>query len=127
MRTMTGEKGNDGWVDGEEVIVYQRCAPCGHLWYFMRGFCPNCGARDPEKIKASGKGQVCAATLVHRAPSEELRHRAPYLIVMVDADEGFRLMAHGEPSLAIGDRVQVRFTEFGSRLVPYFERLPQTD
>jgi uncharacterized OB-fold protein len=47
----------------------------------------------------------------------------PYNIVLVDTEEGFRMMAHGVNDLAIGDRVSARFTEFAGRLVPYFEKL----
>ena len=112
-----------GWIDGEKAIVYQRCSACKHIWYFKRSFCPNCGVRDPQRIEASGAGRVCAASMVHRAPSDQLRPYAPYMVVMIDADEGFRLMAHGDPSLAIGDRVQARFIEFGDKLIPRFEKL----
>jgi len=67
-------------------------------------------------------GTVYAATLVTRAPSEELRAHAPYLILLVDADEGFRVMAHGDPSLEIGDRVRCRFIALAGRLIPYFDK-----
>jgi len=72
--------------------------------------------------QASGIGQVCALSLVHRAPSEKLRRFAPYLIVMIDMEEGFRLMAHGDMSLTIGDRVRARFVDFGGTLIPRFEK-----
>lgn len=120
---MTNEKQCGGWVEGEEAIVYQRCGACLHIWYFRRSFCPRCGARDPQNIRASGAGRVYAASMVHRAPSERLRPHSPYLIVMIDADEGFRLMAHGDPSLVIGDRAQARFIEFVGRLIPCFTKL----
>ena len=120
-----GERHNIGWVYGEQAIVYQCCRACEHIWYFRREFCPVCGATEPQVLQASGKGLVCALSLVYRAPSEELRKHAPYLVVMIDADEGFRLMAHGDPSLAIGDRVEVRFVEFGDRLVPRFGKVEQ--
>ena len=111
-----------GWVDHEDSIVYQQCGRCEQIWYFRRVFCPNCGAGDPKLFTASGEGSVYAMSMVHRAPSEALREHVPYLIVLVDADEGFRLMAHGDPSLAIGDRVRARFIEFGGGLVPRFEK-----
>jgi hypothetical protein len=44
----------------------------------------------------------------------------PYNILLVDCAEGFRMMAHGEKDLAIGDDVTARFEEFAGRLVPYF-------
>ena len=44
-------------------------------------------------------------------------------IVLVDTAEGFRMMAHGDNDLAIGDRVTARFVPFAGRLVPYFEKV----
>jgi hypothetical protein len=34
--------------------------------------------------------------------------------------EGFRMMAHGDQDLAIGDHVTARFVPFAGRPVPYF-------
>jgi len=111
-----------GWVDGDGCIVYQRCRACDNVWYFRRDFCPRCGSHDLQVNNASGFGHVCALTLVHRAPSEELGKQVPYLVILVDADEGFRLMAHGNRSLAIGDRVQATYIDFAGRLIPFFEK-----
>ena len=57
-----------------------------------------------------------------RAPTEELRAHAPYLILLVDAEEGFRLMAHGNPDLQIGDKVRARFRDLAGKKIPYFEK-----
>jgi uncharacterized OB-fold protein len=127
VQTMNETNRTRGWIDGERAIVFQRCETCAHSWYFWRTFCPNCGASEPESLKASGSGQVYALSMVRRPPSQELRAHVPYLIVLVDADEGFRLMAHGESSLTIGDRVQARFVEFGPRLMPFFGRTSVSD
>ena len=108
------------WTRGCARIQYQLCAACDARWYFSRGFCPTCGNQSPVRHVASGLGTVYAATVVHRAPSPALAVHAPYTLVLVDADEGFRLMAHGEPGLTIGDGVQVSFRPFGDLHVPYF-------
>ena len=110
------------WTAGAPGIVYQTCAACAGTWYFRRRFCPRCGAVPALDRQATGLGTVHARTLVTRAPSEELRSHAPYLIILVDADEGFRLMAHGDPALEIGDRVRARFSMLADRLIPYFEK-----
>jgi uncharacterized protein len=111
------------WTGGGEGIAYQRCDDCGATWYFHRSFCPACGGADARTLRAAGTGTVHALSLVHRAPTEELRAHAPYLIVLIDTDEGFRLMAHGAKDLAIGDRVRARFVAFGSnKNIPFFER-----
>ena len=110
------------WTRGHPAIVYQECRACGRRWTFHRGFCPHCGGERIEEREASGRGVVYAATLVSRAPSDALRALAPYRIRLVDADEGFRFMAHGALDLAIGEAVAARFAGFGPHLVPFFER-----
>jgi len=46
----------------------------------------------------------------------------PTTIVLVDTLEGFRMMAHGDNDLAIGDEVTARCQPFAGRLVPYFAK-----
>jgi uncharacterized OB-fold protein len=108
------------WTEGEAAILYDRCGRCGNVWYFRRDFCPRCGEKGPERLRASGRGTVAAVSLVTRAPSAELRPYAPYCIVLVDAEEGFRMMAQGDKSLDPGDRVEASFVPFAGRIVPYF-------
>ena len=108
------------WTRGEAAIVYQSCAACGARQYFRRSFCAGCGASDLEEKRASGAGMVYATSLVCRAATPETRAHVPYTIVLVDTAEGFRMMAHGDNDIAIGDEVWVRFTQFAGRLVPYF-------
>ena len=110
------------WTRNGDAIAYQACGDCKAVWYFQRTFCPECGASSPATLQASGLGTVHARTLVVRAPTEELRAHAPYLIVLVDAEEGFRLMAHGDADLQIGDRVRARFAQLASRKIPYFDK-----
>jgi uncharacterized OB-fold protein len=110
------------WTRGSAGIVFQACASCGHVWYFRRAFCPACGSTGPRDMPSAALGVVHADTLVHRAPTDEFRALAPYRIVLVDLDEGFRMMGHGAPDLAIGDRVRCGFRPLGDRLLPYFEK-----
>jgi hypothetical protein len=52
-----------------------------------------------------------------------MRAHVPYNIVLVDTAEGFRMMAHGDNDLVIGDKVTARFVQFAGRMVPYFEKI----
>ena len=110
------------WTKGAEAIVYQSCAACGSLQYFRRSFCVACGAPNPAEKRASGEATVYATSQVVRAATPETRAHVPYNIVLVDTVEGFRMMAHGDNDLAIGDKVTARFAPFAGRLVPYFAR-----
>jgi uncharacterized protein len=113
----------DDWTKGAEAIVYQQCAACGTLQYFRRSFCAACGAADPQDKRASGKGTVYATSLVCRAATPETKAHVPYNILLVDTSEGFRMMAHGDNDLAIGDKVTAKFRPFAGKLIPYFEKI----
>jgi uncharacterized OB-fold protein len=110
------------WTTGTEAIVYQSCVACGAVQYFRRSFCCSCGAPDPVEKRAGGYGIVYATSLVCRAATPETRAHVPYNIVLVDTAEGFRMMAHGDNDLSIGDQVTARFAPFAGRLVPHFSR-----
>jgi uncharacterized protein len=111
------------WTNGVEVIRYQACGACGRVQYFRHDFCAACGGTELADKAASGEGTVYAISLVARAATPETRAHVPYSIVLVDAGEGFRMLAHGAHDLAIGDRVSARFVPFAGRLVPHFEKL----
>src|ERR1700694_1365854 len=111
------------WTAGAEAIVYQYCAACGSLQYFRRSFCAVCGEAELEERRASGAGTVYATSLVCRAATPETRAHVPYNIVLVDAAEGFRMMAHGDNDLFIGDKVSARYQQFAGRLVPYLKKV----
>ena len=116
---MSGHASID-WTQGGDGIAIQRCRACGHAWYFAREFCPACGAGAPETSAASGRGVVHAGTLVHRAPSDDFKALAPYRIVLVDLEEGVRVMGHADPDLAIGDRVRCTVRRIAGRPLPHF-------
>ncbi|KRP92128.1 DNA-binding protein [Bradyrhizobium yuanmingense] len=107
------------WTKGEAAITYQACTACGHVQYFHRAFCAACGESDPREQRASGKGRVYATSLVCRAATPA---HVPYNILLVDCAEGFRMMAHGENDLAIGDSVIASFKPFAGKLVPFFAK-----
>jgi uncharacterized OB-fold protein len=110
------------WTTGTEAIVYQSCAACSARQYFHGSFCAACGAPDPVTKRSAGEGTVYATSLVCRAATPETRAQRPYHIILVDTAEGFRMMAHGDNDLAIGDAVTARFVRFAGRLVPHFAR-----
>jgi uncharacterized protein len=110
------------WTTGDPHIAFETCARCGGVWYFRRGFCPRCGSRSVEVLAASGRGRVAAVARVVRAPTEALQALAPYNLVLVDAIEGFRLMAQGADDLIIGMAVQARFVSRDDQLIPFFDR-----
>jgi uncharacterized protein len=108
------------WTHGGDQLQFQQCSACHHTFYFHRSFCPVCGDASPVTLPSNGRGTVHARTLVQRAPSDEFRAIVPYCIVLVDMAEGFRVMAHADASLAIGDAVTCRIDTIAGRPLPFF-------
>jgi uncharacterized protein len=110
------------FVDGlsQRRIRYQACLECGASQSLARYACRQCGSARLEWRDSDGRGTVYATTVVQRAPSDDFRALAPYTLALVDLDEGPRLMAHGTPGLAIGDRVFAEFFQCAGRALVRF-------
>src|SRR5689334_3616512 len=120
---MAGDLASVFWAGcAASELRYQRCPGCGAVQFHARPFCRHCGAA-PEWATSQGLGTVYAVTRVSRAPAAEFAAMAPYEILLVDLDEGFRMMAHGAAGLTIGERVRIAFQPVGGRMLPRFERL----
>jgi uncharacterized OB-fold protein len=102
-------------------IWYQACNACGTSQSLARYACCRCGRPSLEWRRAMGRGTVYATSVVARAPSEAFRALAPYTLVIVELDEGARLMAHAVPGVAIGQRVSATFFEFAGNALIRFE------
>ena len=109
----------DGLRDG--VLRYQHCTACGGAQTLARYACQHCGERGALQWRdAAGAATVSAVTVVARAPSDAFRALAPYTLVIVQLDEGPRLMGHATPGVCIGDRVFAGFFEHQGRTLVRF-------
>ena len=97
------------------VLRYQACLACGAAQTLPRYACRSCGGPRLEWRDSKGVGTVHAVSVVMRAPSDDFRPLAPYTLVLVDLDEGARVMAHAVPGVAIGDRVTATYFKHGDR------------
>lgn len=109
----------------EGRLELSRCAGCGSAFHYPRPLCPRCGSWDVARFDASGAGTVYSFTVVHRAPSADLRPATPYVIALVDTDEGARLLTGirgiDPDGVFIGQRVRVSLEDRGDVTVPMFE------
>ena len=71
----------------------QRCWSCGQAYFFPRPFCPNCSSKDVEWFTASGRGRLHTYVINHR-PAMGFQDLAPYVIAIVELDEGPRMMTN---------------------------------
>lgn len=107
------------------VVRYQCCAQCGTVQRVPRALCAACQSDALAWRDAGGFGLVLSHTTVYRAPTPAFRDEAPYVIALIDMDEGFRLMVnvHGGAAapIAIGDRVRIGFREVEGVALPQAE------
>jgi uncharacterized protein len=100
------------------VLGFQRCADCGSAVFYPRVLCPVCGGHDLDWERSSGRGVIYATTAVYR------REGDPYNVVLVDLEEGFRMMSRvdGVPAegVEVGARVRLRVDREGDDPVPVF-------
>ena len=111
----------DGLARGE--LRYQSCMQCGATQKLARYACRACGSTKLEWKISSGNGVVYAVTVVTRAPSDGFKPLVPYTLVLVDLDEGARLMGHADPGVAIGEKVAAGFFEHEGRRLIRFGRV----
>ena len=88
-------------------LLLQRSRASGDMFFPPRLIEPRTGDGDWEWVEASGLGTVYSATIVTPRPPAE-----PYNVVLVDLDDGPRLMSRVEgiaaAEVAIGLRVRAR-------------------
>lgn len=71
------------------VFEIQKCAACGTHVFHPRVICPACGSAELGWVAPSGRGTVHARTIVRRKPDKG----GDYNVVLVDLDEGVRMMS----------------------------------
>jgi hypothetical protein len=86
-------------------LAYQWSPEAGKAVFYPRVICPFSGSDRLEWRVSAGLGTVYATTVTHP------REGAPYNVVLIDCDEGFRLMSRveGIDPLAVKIGMRVRF------------------
>lgn len=108
-----------------DKLMFQRCESCRHLFYYARRMCPACGSNALVWEASSGQGCVYSFTEVH-VPFQGAHwaDQVPYTLVLVDLDEGPRMLSRwlktdgDEP--AVGSRVCVVFHAHEGQKFPFF-------
>jgi uncharacterized OB-fold protein len=104
----------------------QQCAQCNAVIYYPRALCPHCHGTDLAWRDLSGLGRIYSFTVSRRAASAEFEARVPYVVALVDLDEGARMLSGIRTAdvadVRCGQRVHVAFEDVGDGVVlPMFE------
>ena len=75
-------------------LYFQRCRNCGTKRFYPRAVCTNCLSSAVEWVRASGRGTVYSFTVTHQNQSPGFREELPYVLAIVELEEGVRLMTN---------------------------------
>jgi uncharacterized OB-fold protein len=107
------------------VLEVSCCGDCGHLFLPPGPRCPRCWSAELAPRSVSGKGRVYSFAVYRRSYHPALR--APYVVALVELDEGPRLISNlvgcAPEEVRIDMPVRVRFEEIGDFTLPRFEPL----
>jgi uncharacterized OB-fold protein len=90
-------------------LLYLRCETCARALPYGAGLCPRCPESTIGWEPSAGRGEVRARATYHRSYREDLP--APYNVVIVQLDEGPRLLGRlsvEAESIMAGARVRAQ-------------------
>ncbi len=98
----------------EGRLLIMHCGSCGRPYFYPRRYCPRCWSDETEWRESSGRGAIYTYSVVHQNPAPPFSDWCPYAVLLVDLDEGVRMMANWDRSvafdqLAVGLAVEVTF------------------
>ncbi len=103
---------------GEEpALIGSRCQSCGDHFFPKRQICLNCGQEGIEEVNLGRRGKIWTYTVARQTPPASLM-QAPYVIVVVELDEG--VMVHtvltdcDPESVEVGMKVEMVLEKMGT-------------
>ena len=112
----------------EGRLLYQECPQCGNRQLYPRMACTTCGA-TPEWRESSGRGTVHTFTIIRQNYAQPFRDMLPYVVAMVELEEGPRLMSNvtdvAADDVTVGMAVEVHFEPLDENVgLPLFRPAP---
>ncbi len=107
------------------ALRLKSCSRCGKFVAPTRAVCA-CGNAQLAWVDTSGRGRIFSYTVVHRAPDPAFRGEIPYVIAVVELEEGPKLMTNitgvAPAAIKVGMPVRAVFDEVAPGIgVPKFE------
>ncbi len=78
----------------EHRLRIQKCRQCGQFRFPPRVICPHCMSLESEWVEIKGMGTVYSFTIVHHAYTPAYESEIPYVVAIVELEEGIRLITN---------------------------------
>ena len=106
-------------------LLVQRCGGCGRHQFYPRPYCVKCLSAEITWVESVGRGTIYTYTVNHRPANPAMKERVPYAVVVVDLEEGVRMLGNLIESdlsrIAIGALVTVAFEKVSEEItLPQF-------
>ena len=75
-------------------LVVQRCERCGRAIWYPRERCPFCLDDRLRWTASAGTGRVYTFNVMHRAGNPMMAEEAPYVLALIDLDDGYRMASN---------------------------------
>jgi len=110
----------------DKRLLVQRCARCDAWVWYPRSACTKCMSDSLHWTQVDGRGTVYAASVHHRPGVAEMKERVPYVVALVELDEGVRLLTNvvdcDPESVHVGQSVMLTWEELSDgRHLPIFK------
>ena len=107
-------------------LLLQKCTHCGTHQFYPRSMCQRCMSDTVIWVEASGKGRIRSFTVVRRPVSPAYAAQTPYVVALIQLDEGPTLMSNiidcDTDALRIGQAVSVLFEDWSEQItIPKFK------
>jgi len=77
----------------QRKLLIQRCTQCRLSIFYPKFYCPHCLSAELEWFESRGRGKAYSFTVVHSAAPEAFKLALPYVIGVIDLDEGVRMLS----------------------------------
>jgi enoyl-CoA hydratase/carnithine racemase/uncharacterized OB-fold protein len=99
----------------EHRLLIQECKDCKEKIFYPRKYCPECWSASLGWSEASGKAKVYSHTVTMDMVEPKFMEDLPYVLAMVDLEEGVRMMTRivecDPEAVRIGMDVEVTFQD----------------
>ncbi|MBA3029637.1 MAG: Zn-ribbon domain-containing OB-fold protein [Desulfobacteraceae bacterium] len=99
----------------EHKLLIQTCNECEAKIFYPRKFCPECWSGNLGWTEAKGTAKVYSFTITRDMVEPKFMPDLPYVLAMVDLDEGIRMMTRivecDHDKIQIGMDVEVVFED----------------
>lgn len=96
-------------------LTLKRCHDCGKHHFYPRVLCPHCHSDAVEWVDARGTGTIYSYTIARRPAGPAFKADTPYVVAVIDLDEGARMMTNivtdDVEAVRIGQRVTVQYDD----------------